>query len=273
LSMVIQLPSLKSIYLGSYLVACISEVREMGSTGTPIGASGGMGSREPCADGCLLRELVNGSEDAFSTLYDRYSASIFATAQRASRDRSVAADVVQETFLTLWNRAEQFDPSRGSLIAWLSTIARNRTVDHLRAAGRRPAPAPISAFTWADGTDGATLDWLERSGEFLGGAVPDLEPETALSSKETREAIAVGLAALAPPEREVILLAYQEGLSQSEIAARLGWPIGTVKTRTRRAHRQLREVLDRSALLPERGGSASDVSVPSAMPRSRAAAS
>src|SRR5438045_3394595 len=99
-----------------------------------------------CADGCLLREMIAGSETALATLYDRYSASVFATAHRTSGDRGVADDVVQETFLTLWNRAEQFDPSRGSLIAWLSTIARNRTIDHLRATRRRLSPAPFSAF-------------------------------------------------------------------------------------------------------------------------------
>ena len=87
----------------------------MADVGTPMGmisATTQTGSAR-CADGCLLRELIAGSESAFGALYDRYSASIFATAQHASRDRGVAADVVQETFLTLWNRAEQFDPSRG----------------------------------------------------------------------------------------------------------------------------------------------------------------
>src|SRR5262245_23865117 len=124
----------------------------MAEAGTQMGLRTGTtpAGSEPCADGCLVRALIGGSESAFETLYDRYSASIFATAQHASRDRGVAADVVQETFLTLWNRAEAFDPSRGSLIAWLSTIARNRTVDHLRAGGRRPAPAPFSAFVWPD---------------------------------------------------------------------------------------------------------------------------
>jgi RNA polymerase sigma-70 factor, ECF subfamily len=230
----------------------------MADAGTLMGTTSS--GREGCADGCLLRELIGGSEAALATLYDRYNASIFATAQRTSGDRAVAADVVQETFLALWNRAGQFDPSRGSLIAWLSTIARNRTIDHLRAAGRRLAPAPFSAFGGADGTDGSTADWLERSGELVGAAVPEPEPEIALSSKETREAIAAGLAALGSQERQVILLAYQEGLTQQEIAARLGWPIGTVKTRTRRAHRQLRELLDRSSLLPgpARAGSRSD---------------
>jgi RNA polymerase sigma-70 factor (ECF subfamily) len=228
----------------------------MAEAGTSLGTFTGTSrsGSERCGDGCLLRELIAGSESAFGTLYDRYSASIFATAQHASRDRGVAADVVQDTFLTLWNRAESFDPSRGSLIAWLSTIARNRTVDHLRAAGRRLAPAPFSAFGMADATDGATADWLERTGELVGAAAAEPEPEGALVSKETRDAIAAGLAALGPQERQVILLAYQEGLTQSEIAARLGWPIGTVKTRTRRAHRQLRDLLDRSALLPEPAG-------------------
>ena len=223
----------------------------MGEAGTHMGFTTEAARRgcERSGDGCLLQELIGGSESAFAALYDRYSASIFATAQRASRDRSLAADIVRETFLTLWNRAESFDPSRGSLIAWLSTIARNRTVDHLRAAGRRPAPAPFSAFTWADGSDGSATDWLEVAGEFVGAATAEPEPEAAVVSSETRETIAMALATLGPQERQVILLAYQEGLTQSEIAARLGWPIGTVKTRTRRAQRQLRDVLDRPALL------------------------
>ena len=219
---------------------------------------------EATTDGCLLRQLIAGSETALATLYDRYSASIFATAHRTSRDRSVAADVVQETFLALWNRAETFDPSRGSLIAWLSTIARNRTIDHLRAAGRRLAPAPFSAFGGTDPTDSWTADWLERSGELVGAAMPEPEPEIALSSKETRESIAAGVAALGSAERQVILLAYQEGLTQSEIAARLNWPLGTVKTRMRRAHHQLRDLLDRSSSSahPSRARSAADDRVP-----------
>ena len=246
----------------------------MAEAGTQMGSpTGTTQAGERCADVCLLQKLIGGSESAFDTLYDRYSASIFATAQRASRDRGVAADVVQDTFMTLWNRAESFDPSRGSLIAWLSTIARNRTVDHLRAGGRRPAPAPFSAFTRADATDAETTDWLERAGELVGTAVAEPEPETELVSKETRETIAGGLAALGSQEREVILLAYQEGLTQSEIAARLGWPIGTVKTRTRRAHRQLRELLDRSSLLsepasavPSRADDGRDRALPGAQP-------
>ena len=228
----------------------------MADAGTPLGtftATTRAGS-ERCGDPCLLRELIAGSESAFEQLYDRYSASIFATAQRASHDRGLADEVVQETFLALWNRAESFDPARGSLIAWLSTIARNRTIDHLRASGRRLAPAPFSAYGWADSADGGGTEWLERTGELVGAAVPEPEPESVLVSKETRETIATALAALGPLERQAILLAYQDGLTQSEIAARLGWPIGTVKTRTRRAHRQLRDALDGTSLLPAAAG-------------------
>lgn len=223
----------------------------MAEAGTPLDtftATTRSGS-ERCGDGCLVRELIAGSESALETLYDRYSGSIFATAQRASHDRGLADEVVQETFLALWNRAESFDPARGSLIAWLSTIARNRTVDHLRASGRRLAPAPFSAYTWADSTDGGTTDWIERTGALVASAMPEPEPESAMVSSETRATIAAGLATLGPRERQVILLAYEEGLTQSEIATRLGWPIGTVKTTTRRALRRLRGVLDRSSFV------------------------
>src|SRR5215210_2748709 len=135
------------------------------------------GSRD---DANLVREVVAGSEDALATLYDRHADAVYAAACRLTSDRQVAEEVVQETFLALWNRAELFDPAAGSLAAWIHTIARNRTVDRLRAAGRRP---------------------------------------------------------------NLIALAYREELSQSEIAERLGWPLGTVKTRTRRALLRLREIL------------------------------
>src|SRR6476620_3394823 len=86
---------------------------------------------ESQSDSSLIRRLVEGSEDALAGLYDRHAQAVFATAMRVSHDRGMAAEVVQETFLTLWNRAEQFDASRGALIAWMLTIARNRAIDRL----------------------------------------------------------------------------------------------------------------------------------------------
>jgi RNA polymerase sigma-70 factor (ECF subfamily) len=136
-----------------------------------------------------------------------------------------------------------FDPSRGSLASWLATIARNRAVDHHRRAARRPAMT-FSSFGLEDIDDSTTVEWLARSGSLLGAAGADRSPEDALSDLEMRESLDEALASIAPSERQVIDLAYRAGLSQAEIAARLNWPLGTVKTRTRRALRQLRERLE-----------------------------
>ncbi len=200
---------------------------------------------EPASDAALVGALVAGSEDALATLYDRHSPAVFASALRYSGDRSIAAEVLQDTFMTLWNRAEQFDSSRGSLAGWLSSIAHNRAIDHLRTARRRGA-APFSSFGDEE-TDGETVaQWLETNGRLLGAAPPEVGPEAAVLRLEAGSAIAAGIATLGHAERRVIMLAHQEGLSQVEIAARLGWPLGTVKTRTRRALLHLRERLEES---------------------------
>lgn len=196
------------------------------------------------SDAGLMRLLIEGSQDALAGLYDRHAPSVFATALRVSRDRGIAAEVVQETFLTLWNRAELFDPSRGALHGWLVAIARNRAIDRLRANGRHERAATFSSFGRADADDQATVEWLTSAGELIGAAGPEPGPEMALSDKETRASIQAAIGSLAPLERHVIQLAYDTGLSQAEIAAQLGWPMGTVKTRTRRALRHLRERLE-----------------------------
>jgi RNA polymerase sigma-70 factor (ECF subfamily) len=194
-------------------------------------------------DAALVREVVGGSEAALAAIYDRYVDAIFATASRLTADRQVAEEVVQETFLALWNRAELFDPSVGSLTAWLRTIARNRTVDRLRAAGRRPNLVPLSAASGEDEQDGAALDRLVGTGTVLGGADVGLGPEGELAATELRQVLRDALADLPESERTAIVLAYREDLTQTEIAERLGWPLGTVKTRTRRALLRLREAL------------------------------
>lgn len=192
------------------------------------------------ADADLVAAVASGSEAALAMLYDRHAPAIYAAAFRLTGDRHVAEDVVQEVFLTLWNRAERFDPQIGSLSAWLATIARHRAVDRLRAAGRRPrlvSPPRIE--------DESPLEALERalrgSSIALGPTVDD--PVRALDLAEAREAIGAALATMSDQEREVILLAYRDEMTQSEIAAHLGWPLGTVKTRTRRALGRLRIAL------------------------------
>jgi RNA polymerase sigma-70 factor (ECF subfamily) len=197
----------------------------------------------PRDDTALVREVAAGSQDALAALYDRHGDAVFAASIRLTSDRQVAEEVVQETFLALWNRAELFDPRAGSLAAWLHTIARNRTVDRLRAAGRRPNLVPLSSAAGQDEHDTAALERIAASGTVLGGADLGPGPEGELAATELREVIRLALADLPEQERTALVLAYSSELTQSEIAEKLGWPLGTVKTRTRRALMRLREVL------------------------------
>ena len=225
----------------------------MASEGVPGFVEGETAPRgDRVSDASLVRDMIEGSEEALAGLYDRHGAAVFAAAMRASGDRWLAAEVVQETFLALWNRPELFDPSRGMLAAWLATIARNRAVDRLRSAGRHERAVSFSSYAGPGADDHSVVEWLTASGELIGAAGPEPVPDVALSDKETRASIADALGSLDPVERRVIVLAYDGGLSQSEIAASLGWPIGTVKTRTRRALRHLRDRLE----VPGAGGPA-----------------
>jgi RNA polymerase sigma-70 factor (ECF subfamily) len=201
-------------------------------------------------DVVLVRAVADGSFDALADLYDRHGSAIFAVASRLTSDRGVAEEVVQDTFLALWDRAATFDPDTGSLAAWLHTIARNRTVDRLRAAGRRPQIAPPPRGTGFDEPEAQVLDRAAMTGTVVASAQIPVSPEAAYASMETRSLIERTLADMDPDERTVIVLAYREDLTQSEIAERLGWPLGTVKTRTRRALRRLREALERDAVAP-----------------------
>ncbi len=217
-----------------------------------------MAEDRPLADDAtLVRDVAAGSEAALGDLYDRYVDAVFAAASRLTTDRQVAEEVVQETFLALWNRAELFDPAVGSLAAWLHTIARNRTVDRLRAAGRRPNLIPLSSAAGEDEQAGTALDRLVASGNVIGGAGVGPGPEGELETSELRDVLREALAELPDAERTAIVLAYREELTQTEIAERLGWPLGTVKTRTRRALLRLR-----GALADELGPGAAPMPVP-----------
>jgi len=196
----------------------------------------------PTDDARLVRELVLGSEAALATLYDRYGEAIFASAYRLTADRGIAEEVVQETFLTLWNRAELFNPAAGSLPAWLHAIGRNRAVDRLRAAGRRPRIVAMSSGS-LDESETQGLERAMANGTVVAGAAQPPSPEDAADAAGLRDAIRIAITTMPELERTVILLAYQEDLSQTEIADRLDWPLGTVKTRTRRALMRLREAL------------------------------
>ena len=191
----------------------------------------------------LVRQVAAGSQDALGQLYDRYVGQVFAAARRMTSDRQLAEEVVQETFLALWNRAELYDRSQGALGSWLHAIARNRAIDRLRAAARRPTLVGPSTHTDDEAIGDEWLDGLARAGDVPTAAAPPIEPQPAAEQEWARATVRQALEAMPDDERGVIVMAYDQDLSQSEIAERLGMPLGTVKTRTRRALRRLRDAL------------------------------
>ena len=194
----------------------------------------------------LVACVVEGDEAALGELYDRHADSLFRTALLRLGDRGLAEEVLQDTYLALWNRAELFDRSQGSVIGWLSTIARNRAIDRLRSSARRPAPVALSGLVGASvdptSADDAR-DAILAAATPVAGVTAAPDPVREVDIAELRREVDEALADIPDQERQVLTLAYYEQLSQSEIATRLAWPLGTVKTRTRRALARLRETL------------------------------
>ena len=167
-------------------------------------------------------------QEALSSLFDRFRGVVFSLALRIVRDRAEAEEILTDVFLQAWRQAGGFDRSRGSVGAWLITLSRSRAIDRLRARGRRDT----------------ALDVLTRAGRE-GGEAPHAGggPEGAADLVLKRRRIGAALEALSPEQRRAVELAYYEGLSHSEIAAALGEPLGTVKTRIRQGLLRLREKL------------------------------
>lgn len=193
-------------------------------------------------DAELVVRIVARDERALMVAYDRHGATLFGIAVRFLGDRESAAEVVQEVFLSLWQRGARFDAAAGSLIAWLIGIARHRSLDRLRAASRRPRLVrTLSRDGW-----GGAVSGLEDVASTAGGRAAvvtqgaEADPAVEMDRRWTRSVVRASLAHLPDAERQVLVLAYDEGLSQSQIAVRLGLPIGTVKSRTRRAMAVLR---------------------------------
>jgi RNA polymerase sigma-70 factor (ECF subfamily) len=175
-------------------------------------------------DADLARRLRARDPRVMSTLYDRYGKLAYSLIFRTVRDRAAAEDLVQETFLRVWNRAQSFDAERGALGPWILAVARNRAIDYIRSRDGRMSAAAVD------------LDRLENHPLFA-----KLE-DSALSLDRSRR-LKAAFAKLAPHQREVIELAYFEGLSQTEMAERMNQPLGTVKTWVRAALKALRQEL------------------------------
>lgn len=190
-------------------------------------------------DAALAARIAAGDEAAFVTAYDRHAGFVFSSVVRFLGDRETASEIVQDAFVTLWRRAGQFDATSGSLLTWLLAIARHRAIDRLRAEGRRPGKDAIRLDV-APSSGGATqsAERVDTPPEIVADAVTD--PAAVASRRWVQSVVRTGIAELPEHEREVIVLGYALDLSQSQIADRLNWPIGTVKSRTRRALAQLR---------------------------------
>jgi len=176
----------------------------------------------------LAERLKRRESSVMGELYDRYGKLAFSLIYRIVRDIGVAEDLVQETFLRVWNRSQGFDAERGALGPWLLAVARNRAIDYVRSSGGRMTRGALE------------LEAAEHPAVFV-----NFEAEVLSQDRARRVRGALGR--LNENQRHVIELAYFEGLSQSEMAERMGQPLGTVKTWVRTALKNLRDDLGEKA--------------------------
>ena len=172
----------------------------------------------------LIERLRARDADALGELYDRYGGVVYSIILRIARDTGTSEDLTQEVFLRVWNRIPTFDVERGSLSTWMLTIARHAAIDSLRSRAGKQTRLNVS------------LDAMERP---LEGGNAEKELQSSTDAKKVRAA----MAKLEPNQRQLLELAYFDGLSQSEMAEKLELPLGTVKTWVRSALRQLRQNL------------------------------
>lgn len=181
--------------------------------------------RRSSSDAADLQRIVAGDTGGVSDLYDRHSALVFGLALRVTNDHGLAEDVVQETFVNVWQGASSFDPTKASARTWILTIAHRRAVDAVRRR-RRPV---------------LSLDINDADAPMRLPAVPDVWTE--ISPRLDRVTVQVALAKLPEAQRLSLELAYFNGLTQQEIAAATGVRLGTVKGRVRLGLVRLRELL------------------------------
>jgi RNA polymerase sigma-70 factor, ECF subfamily len=175
----------------------------------------------------LIQQVAQRDREAFSQLYDSCSSLVFSLAMRMLKVRSDAEDLLQEVFVQIWRQASNYSPERGSPEAWIINIARSRAIDKLRSIRRME-----QSFVLTD--DPARAESSDNV-------------ENSAAESESKMAMSSALINLPEAQRRVLELAYFDGLTQSEIAARLNQPLGTVKTRMRAGIQRLREIVKMQA--------------------------
>ncbi len=174
-----------------------------------------------------MTRVAGGDQAAFAELSEKYSALVFSTAFKVLNHYEDSEDVMNEVLATIWRKAGTYHPKKGSLVTWICTTTRNRAIDRVRSVQRRCA-------------------LYDRFEEKLDGDSPEysLTGREALYLSDARTILQSAVVSLSAEQREVIELAYFEGLTQKQIAERIDSPLGTVKARIRRGVERLRATID-----------------------------
>jgi RNA polymerase sigma-70 factor (ECF subfamily) len=182
----------------------------------------------------LLSRCALGDRRAFTTLYQRSSAHLFAVVLRIQRDRGQAEELLQEIYVNIWKAAASFDAAHSQPLTWMTSIARHRAIDSLRRAQAQPQ---IAHAPQLDDDEAAPEPPAPEGGGPL---------ELLQRASEARE-LSHCVEALTPQQRQSVALAFYDGLSHAEVADHLHQPLGTVKSWVRRALATLRQCLERAA--------------------------
>jgi RNA polymerase sigma-70 factor (ECF subfamily) len=178
-------------------------------------------------DEALLRLIIHQQTEALSVLYDRYSRLVYSLAFQMMGDAASAEEITQDVFFRIWEKAQTYRADQARVSTWITSITRYRAIDLLRRRGTRP---DHTSLAWDD---------LPLNVIPVAEANPEDMTELSLLQKRVRDAIAI----LPAEQKNVLALAYFKGLTHSEIAALLGDPLGTVKTRIRAGMQKLRDIL------------------------------
>jgi RNA polymerase sigma-70 factor (ECF subfamily) len=180
------------------------------------------------ADAALVRQIRAGDERAFAIFYDRFAPGLFSMIYAILHDQKESEDVLQEAFVQMWKRSATYDATRSSLFTWAVMISRHKAIDRVRSRQRRSRLAEAVA---GESDEHPTSAPAERA-------------DNALERSDERERVRAAMSELGDAQGEAVALAFFTGLTQTEIAKKLGAPLGTVKARIRRGLLTLREVLE-----------------------------
>ena len=176
----------------------------------------------------LLTRIAKGDHEAFSQLYDQSSTLLFTLAIRILSDREEAAELLQEVYLEVWRKVARYDVGRGTPVAWLVTLTRSRAIDRLRVRASRVQHLVVGSL------EQPAVTQIQDQGP---------SPYEAQEDTELRQSMSKALAELPAAQQQALEMAYYQGLSHTEIAAKLNQPLGTVKTRIKLAMAKLRMTL------------------------------